>query len=160
MKSKIDPNADVARILEVDQHRGYAKWLKRWVVVAFLVIVAAAGVVIWRTSGTSDSTQFKTEEVKRGDLTVIVTATGTLQPTNKVDVGSELSGIIKSVEVDYNSKVKVGQVLARLDTSKLEATGNPIQGRPGIGKGKGLAGPGNRQRKPGLSSHSSKGTEN
>ncbi len=44
MKSKVDPNADVARILEVDQHRGYAKWLRRWVVIAFLVIVAAA---IW-----------------------------------------------------------------------------------------------------------------
>jgi len=53
---------------------------------------------------------------------LIVTATGTLQPTNKVDVGSELSGTIKSVEVDYNSKVKTGQVLARLDTTKLEAT--------------------------------------
>jgi len=38
-----------------------------------------------------------------------------------VDVGSELSGIIKSVEVDYNDRVKVGQVLARIDTSKLEA---------------------------------------
>jgi len=121
MKSKVDPNADVARILEVDQHRGYAKWLKRSVAVAFLVIVAAAGVVIWKTSGTSDSAQFKTEEVKRGDLTVIVTATGTLQPTNKVDVGSELSGIVKTVEVDYNDRVKTGQVLARLDTSKLEA---------------------------------------
>ena len=121
MKSKVDPNADVARILEVDQHRGYAKWLKRSVVVAFLVIVAAAGVVIWKTSGTSDSAQFKIEEVKRGDLTVIVTATGTLQPTNKVDVGSELSGIVKTVEVDYNDRVKIGQVLARLDTSKLEA---------------------------------------
>ena len=121
MKSKVDPNADVARILEVDQHRGYAKWLKRSVAVAFLVIVAAAGVVIWKTSGTSDSAQFKIEEVKRGDLTVIVTATGTLQPTNKVDVGSELSGIVKTVEVDYNDRVKIGQVLARLDTSKLEA---------------------------------------
>ena len=121
MKSKVDPNADVARILEVDQHRGYAKWLKRSIAVAFLVIVAAAGVVIWKTSGTSDSAQFKIEEVKRGDLTVIVTATGTLQPTNKVDVGSELSGIVKTVEVDYNDRVKIGQVLARLDTSKLEA---------------------------------------
>ena len=52
---------------------------------------------------------------------VIVTATGTLKPTNnEVSVGSELSGIVKTVEVDYNSKVKVGQILARLDTSKLE----------------------------------------
>jgi HlyD family secretion protein len=52
---------------------------------------------------------------------VIVTATGTLQPMNKVDVGSELSGIVKSVEVDFNDRVKVGQVLARLDTTRLEA---------------------------------------
>ena len=121
MKSKIDPGADVARTLEIDQPRGYGKRLKQWSVVAFLVIAAVTAGVIWGTSGKSDSTQFKTEEVKRGDLTVIVTATGTLQPTNKVDVGSELSGIIKTVEVDYNDRVKVGQVLARLDTSKLEA---------------------------------------
>jgi HlyD family secretion protein len=65
--------------------------------------------------------QFKTEQVKRGDITVIVTATGTLEPTNEVEVGSELSGTIKTIEVDYNDKVKVGQVLARLDTSKLDA---------------------------------------
>ncbi|MCJ7830403.1 MAG: efflux RND transporter periplasmic adaptor subunit, partial [Desulfobacterales bacterium] len=50
-----------------------------------------------------------------------VSATGTLQPTNQVAVGSELSGIIRAVEVDYNNTVKVGQPLARLDTSKLEA---------------------------------------
>ncbi|MFO7666733.1 MAG: efflux RND transporter periplasmic adaptor subunit [Desulfobacterales bacterium] len=47
--------------------------------------------------------------------------TGTLQPTNQVEVGSELSGIIRTVEADYNDVVKVGQVLARLDTSRLEA---------------------------------------
>ena len=57
---------------------------------------------------------YSTQEVKRGDLTVIVTATGTLQATNEVDVSSELSGIIKTVEADYNSRVRKGQVLARL----------------------------------------------
>ena len=77
--------------------------------------------IFWKKGNQSTAARYKTEEVRRGDLTVIVTATGTLQPTNKVEVGSELSGIIKSVEADYNSKVKVGQVLARLDTSKLEA---------------------------------------
>jgi HlyD family secretion protein len=78
-------------------------------------------IMMWAKSGPSSLTQYKTEQVNRGDLTVLVNATGTLEPTNEVEVGSELSGIIKSVEVDYNSKVKVGQVLARLDTSKLEA---------------------------------------
>jgi HlyD family secretion protein len=52
---------------------------------------------------------------------VTVTATGALEPTNQVDVGSELSGIIKTVEVDYNDRVKIGQILARLDTDKLKA---------------------------------------
>jgi len=65
--------------------------------------------------------------LKRGDITVSVTATGNLQPINQVDVGSELSGIIKSVDVDYNSKVKAGQVLARLDTAKLEAQRQQLQ---------------------------------
>jgi HlyD family secretion protein len=122
MRPNTNPDSDIARTLEVDQPHGYGKRVKRWIVVALLVIVALAGVVIWRTSIKSSTTQFKTEEVKHGNLTVIVTATGTLKPTNSVDVGSELSGIMKSVEADYNSKVKVDQVLAKLDTTKLEAT--------------------------------------
>ena len=72
--------------------------------------------------GDSGAKLYKTEQARRGTSPSIVTATGTLQPKNKVDVGSELSGTIKKVEVDYNSRVKVGQVLARLDTAKLEAT--------------------------------------
>lgn len=89
------------------------------------IIVPAIGIVflfvMWAKSGPSSLTQYKTEQVKRGDLVVLVNATGTLEPTNEVEVGSELSGSIKSAEVDYNSNVKVGQVLARLDTSKLDA---------------------------------------
>src|SRR5690606_10818198 len=63
----------------------------------------------------------ETHPVRRGDLTVTVTATGNLQPTNQVEVGTEISGTIRTVEVDYNDKVKAGQVLARLDTTRLEA---------------------------------------
>ncbi|MDQ7790220.1 MAG: efflux RND transporter periplasmic adaptor subunit [Clostridia bacterium] len=121
MKSKINSKSDIAKTLEIDQPLRHGKRLKRWLIIVLLVIVLATAVAIWRTSNKSNATQFKTQEVQRGDITVIVTATGTLQPTNQVDVGSELSGIIKNVEVDYNDKVKVGQVLARLDTSKLEA---------------------------------------
>ncbi len=121
MKSKIDPESDVAKTLEIDQFQGRIKGLKRWLIVILLVAAAVTTVVIWKRMENSNSMQYKTQEVVRGNLTVIVTATGTLQPTNKVDVGSELSGIIKSVEVDYNDKVKVGQVLSKLDTSKLEA---------------------------------------
>jgi HlyD family secretion protein len=65
--------------------------------------------------------EYKTEKVRSSDLTVNVTATGTLQPTNQVEVGSELSGNIEEVLADFNDQVKAGQVLARLDVSKLQA---------------------------------------
>jgi HlyD family secretion protein len=64
---------------------------------------------------------YKTQPAGRGDLTITVTATGNLEPTNKVEIGSELSGIIDTVCVDYNDRVITGQVLARLDTSRLDA---------------------------------------
>ena len=122
MKSKINSESDIVKTLEIGQSPGYAKRLKRWFIIALLVVATViATMIVWRTVDKSDKIQFKTLEVQRGNLTVIVTATGTLQPTNKVDVGSELSGIIKSVEADYNDRVKVGQVLAKLDTLKLEA---------------------------------------
>ena len=87
-----------------------------------LAIIAVVTIVAIKTKSASKTTQFKTQQCSLGDLTVTVTATGTLQPTNTVDVGSELSGTIKNVNVDYNSRVKVGQILAILDTVKLQAS--------------------------------------
>ena len=114
---------EIAKTLEIGDGQGPGRRWGRWLAVVLLVAIAAAAAWIFlRGDQKSAATQYKTEQVRRGDLTVIVTATGTLKPTNSVDVGSELSGIVKSVEADYNSRVKVGQVLARLDTSKLEAT--------------------------------------
>lgn len=94
-------------------------------VVFWLVLVAAtfAGFWYWWSApGREDVQQYITEKVGKGDIVVLVTATGTVEPTNQVDISSELSGTIRSVEVDYNSIVKKGQILARLDTDKLEAT--------------------------------------
>ncbi len=99
----------------------FGRRLNKYHLIALAVILVLAAIIIWSTTSKKPATKYKTEQVRRGELIVIVTATGTLQPTNTVNVGSELSGIIKSVEVNYNSAVKVGQVLARLDTSKLEA---------------------------------------
>jgi HlyD family secretion protein len=121
MKSKPNAVSDVAQTLKIDEPSKRREGRKKWIIVVLLTAAAMTAVVIWKLTETSNAVQYKTQEVQIGNLTVIVTATGTLQPTNKVDVSSELSGIIKTVVVDYNDRVKVGQVLATLDTSKLEA---------------------------------------
>ncbi|SFN56870.1 HlyD family secretion protein [Formivibrio citricus] len=85
---------------------------------ALLTATLLGGGYAWSQHGRSD-TQYVTEPVGRGDIALKVSATGTLSPTNSVDVGSELSGTIAAVLVDYNDRVKKGQVLAELDTTKL-----------------------------------------
>lgn len=82
-----------------------------------LAVLAAWGAT--RSAGRDAGPTYVTGKVTRGDLTVRVSATGTLQPTNEVDVGSEVSGLVETVLVDDNDRVKTGQVLARLDVSKL-----------------------------------------
>ncbi|TCK59416.1 efflux RND transporter periplasmic adaptor subunit [Seleniivibrio woodruffii] len=84
------------------------------------VIVIALGIKTC-VSGKNDIPQYKTVKAEQGDFTVKISATGTLQPTNQVEVGSELSGTVKAVYADYNSKVTKGQILAELDTEKLES---------------------------------------
>ncbi len=87
-------------------------------------------------SGSSAEQTFVVEPASRVDLTVIITATGSVQPTNQVDVSSELSGTIRNVSVDFNSPVKVGQVLAELDTDKLKATLNSSRAKLASAKAK------------------------
>lgn len=89
---------------------------------AATLIVALGLYAMFGARSGSSSIRYVTETVATGDLTVVVTATGSVQPTNKVDVSSELSGTIRKVNVDYNSVVKAGDVLAELDTDKLRAT--------------------------------------
>lgn len=121
MESKTDPKSLMAKVLETGSMKSHGR-MKRYIILASLVVVAIIVIFAVFSGRKSGAIQYKTDKVKRGNLVVIVTATGTLQPTNTVDVGSELSGTIKSVAVDYNGRVKTGQVLAILDTTKLEAT--------------------------------------
>lgn len=91
-----------------------------WLTVGLLALVGAV-LSVWRLNADGSGVRYRTETVARGDLGVRVTATGNLQPTNQVDVGVEVSGTVASVEVDDNDPVQLGQVLARLDTGRLEA---------------------------------------
>jgi HlyD family secretion protein len=121
MESKTNPEFDIAQTLGIDQSSDRKKYLKRWLIVALLAIAGVTSAVVWTETKKSNSIQYLTQKVQRGNLTVNVTATGNLEPTNQVDVGTEVSGTIETVEVDYNGHVKIGQILARLDISKLQA---------------------------------------
>jgi len=85
-----------------------------------LVVIAVAAWLLLRSGEDKTAPRYTTEAATVGTLVVKVSATGNLQPTNTVDVGSELSGIVDKVMVDDNDEVKKGQVLARLDLSKLQ----------------------------------------
>jgi HlyD family secretion protein len=110
---------DIAAVLK--QSRSSGRW-RRVVYVVAAVVLVAAGAWVWLSSGSgSTAVVYTTAPATRGDLTVTVTATGTVEPTNEVEVSSELSGMIASVSVDFNDTVKKGQMLAMLKTDKLDA---------------------------------------
>jgi len=87
-----------------------------------LVVLGAGGYGIWYYFGakTEKPHEFTTVKVAPGNITQAVTATGDLQPVQTVDVSSQISGQVKDVFVDFNSPVKVGQILANIDPSTYE----------------------------------------
>ncbi len=115
-------NQSTATTTKVEQILAHEQPRRRGVIIVMLVI-AFAILAIFQLFSSNDDTplQFVTSEVSRGDLTIQVTATGTLEPLNQVDVGSEMSGIIETVLVDFNDRIKQGQVLARLNTDEQQA---------------------------------------
>ena len=96
--------------------------LRNLLLAAAGLALAGGAILVLSDGGETTQRNYVTQPATRGDLTVLVTATGSVQPINKVDVSSELSGVVRKVLVDYNSAVKVGDVLAELDTDKLAAT--------------------------------------
>ena len=90
-----------------------------WLVILVLGVLLAAG---WwlRDRGTTDA-RFRTDAVTRGDLSVAISATGNLEALSTVVIGTQVSGTIERVEVDFNDKVTRGQVLARIDPATVQA---------------------------------------
>ncbi|WP_319520036.1 efflux RND transporter periplasmic adaptor subunit [uncultured Martelella sp.] len=92
-----------------------------------VIVLAGAGYTGYRYLSSGDiqivsaKPSYVTDEVKRGPMTVTVAATGAIEPTERVDISSELSGTVKSVLVDFNSEVKAGEVLLALETDELKA---------------------------------------
>jgi HlyD family secretion protein len=121
--------ADIEAVLGLDRRRTFLQRWRSWLVLGAVVLAVVLFYLVSGTGGPNNGLRYVTESVAQGDLTVTVTATGTVQPTNEVEVSSELSGIIRNVLVDYNSKVNIGQILAELDTDKLKATVDSSQAK-------------------------------
>lgn len=101
------------------QQGGFGKTL-----VTLVILAALGGGGYWyyqqQQTAMTEVPAYQTEPIKRGDLNITVTATGNLQPMNKVDIGTEQSGTVDEVLVDANTVVTKGQVLAKLNTDQLE----------------------------------------
>ena len=92
-----------------------------WVILILLIGSSAYYFFILKNSTQTQTFEYVTKKITRGDLSVVVSATGNLNPTNSVDIGIEVSGTIKEIYVDFNDEVEIGQVLAKLDTTKLQS---------------------------------------
>lgn len=95
--------------------------LKKYLLIGGIIVLLIGGGWVWIQSSTSTKTEYLTAPAQMKELTTTVSATGNLEPTNTIDVGIEVSGTITEVLVDYNDHVKSGQILARLDTTKLKS---------------------------------------
>ena len=102
-------------------------WL-RWLLVIGLVLAGGAFGAWYLSHSRNGVAQYQTGTVTRGDLTQAVTATGTLNPVVNVQVGSQISGMIEKLLVDYNSQVKTGQVIAELDAATYRAGVHQAEG--------------------------------
>lgn len=127
---------DLDDFLGVKPGKPWKKWAK-WggIAVAALLLL----ILLYNIFGGDDAPAFASQEVRKGELSVTVSATGNLTPINQVDVGSEQSGLITNVYVDVNDQVKRGQVLATLDPSRLQdavkqAEANVAAARANVGE--------------------------
>lgn len=117
-RSRPEPRS-IAQTLGLDAHTSTKKprpW--RFLIIAGAALIIGLGSLFF---GRSSSPQFETAIIAKGPLISTVTATGTLEPLNKVEVGAEISGRIAEVRVDFNDHVKKGDDLAIMDTVELEA---------------------------------------
>ena len=119
ISSAVPSTADIQALLQTAPP---PVWWRRPMVwgSAAAVLLALAGAYAWQTQRQAQAAPtYVSEVVQRGNLTLSVSANGTLQPTRSVNIGSELSGTVRNVLVDVNDRVRKGQLLVELDTAKL-----------------------------------------
>ena len=95
---------------------------KAVIISAVIILLVVTGYILFRGKG--NEPKFRTEKVVKGDIVMAVTSTGTVNPVTTVLVGTQVSGTIKEIYVDFNSPVKKGQLIARIDPALFEAQVN------------------------------------
>ncbi len=95
-------------------------WRKKWWFLILAVVIVVPMLIFG--GGKSKKSEYVTLQIGRGNLRQVVTATGEIQPVNTVSVGSQVSGTIDALYVDYNSKVKKGDLLLTIEPSVLQAS--------------------------------------
>ena len=93
----------------------------RWMVGVVVTAVVGTAVVYFRANAAADTPHVSTGAVTRGTVIAQVEATGTLQPVDTVEVGTQVSGTIATLGADFNSQVRKGQVVATLDPALLQS---------------------------------------
>ena len=96
---------------------------KKKIILSAAAVIVVAGVAVWALSGGAkkQEVKYETAVVGRQDIADFVTATGSIEPVTEVEVGTQVSGIIDKIYVDYNSVVKQGQLIAEMDKVTLES---------------------------------------
>lgn len=117
--SPLSAGSDINAILGTGKTSKPLGRFLRWIGVPAIIFLGIVLFVFLRSGNHKQAPIYATETVSHGNLVVTVSATGTLEPTNQVDVGSELSGLVEVVLAEENDRVEKGRLLARLDVSKL-----------------------------------------
>lgn len=110
-------SSDIQRVLGVG--KAVTPWWRRWWVI--LIALVVVGVVAWWVLTPAKKTEYIKGKAEVATIRALVTATGTLQPIDKVTVGAEVSGRVDEIFVDFNSLVKKGDIIARINTDELKA---------------------------------------
>src|SRR5690349_9906093 len=97
------------------------KAARAWLIAGLCLIAVAAGAFFWMQNSHRDPPKYETVKADRGRITARVTATGTVSALVTVQVGSQVSGRIAELYADFNSQVKKGQVIAKIDPELFKA---------------------------------------
>ena len=116
-----EPRADVSKERARSENRSRSSRRRFSFALLALVVLAGAGYAYWRAQAGDGAPRYRFATVERGDVEYLVSSTGKLEPVTKVAVGTQVSGIISEIRVDFNDQVQKGQVVASIDPTLLES---------------------------------------